>query len=451
MNAATAFGQYLALVENRSADTAPVPARVNAAAAAALPSLIDNYVRPENIPPACSPTETFAPDYGVNLGRINMGADTARAFHCGVPMLASHLVVVANDVVHAANTSESGLTVCSLRNVPADKVGRVCALIEQNTLAAADSAVNALLMHDGVYIHAAAGAKIEKPVQIVNIFNSPVAMLTPRCVIVDAEARSEIKVLVCEHSQSPENVHLAVENVIIEAAEDARVDFYDIEESSENSRRDMIVNVRQQHRSSFNGAGIFLNGGTSLNRYTIDALGNETETTLCGLAICTGTQTVATDVVLNHKGIHGRSRQLFKNALFENSRGSFGGRVVVAHGAAGTDAAQTNRNILGSKTARMEAAPQLEIYCDEVKCSHGATTGSLDERALFYMQSRGIPQEEARRMLTQAFMADVIDNISCEVLRQRLHILVEKRLSGAPASCESCAASCRATSSNNEA
>lgn len=90
----------------------------------------------------------------------------------------------------------------------------------------------------------------------------------------------------------------------------------------------------------------------------------------------------------------------------------------------------------------MEASPQLEIYCDEVKCSHGATTGQLDERALFYMQTRGIPRDEAKRMLTQAFMVDVIDNISFEVLRQRLHILVEKRLSGASADCSTCATAC---------
>lgn len=448
MNAAEAFGQYLALTENRAADTASVAARVNAAAAKALPGLIDSFRSDRTIPPACRPENSFAPDYGVNLGRMNMGADTARAFRCGVPLLASHLVVTANDVVHIAGDNEPRLTVSSIRDLSATQADRACSLIEKYALTNADSAVGALLMHDGIYIHVAAGAKIEKPVQIVSIFNSPVDMLTPRCVIVDAEAGAQVKVLLCDHAQSADRAHLAIENIIVEAAEDSHIELYDIEESSEHTHRNMNMHVSQQHRSTFNCAGIFLNGGTTLNRYKIEADGNETHTGLCGLAICTGNQTVANDVVLVHKGKHGTSKQLFKNALFDNARGSFGGRVVVSPGAAGTDAVQTNRNILDSEEARMETSPQLEIYCDEVKCSHGATTGRLDERAMFYMQSRGIPQQEARRMLTQAFMADVIDNIDYEVLRQRLHILVEKRLSGAPASCESCATACKGINSD---
>ena len=128
-----------------------------------------------------------------------------------------------------------------------------------------------------------------------------------------------------------------------------------------------------------------------------------------------------------------------------SSYGRFEGLVYVAPDAQRTDSQQTSRNITLGADARIETSPQLEIYADDVKCSHGATTGQLDERALFYMQTRGVPVEEARNMLTQAFMADVIDNISFEVLRQRMHMLVEKRLSGATADCSSCAA-CHAQS-----
>ena len=148
-------------------------------------------------------------------------------------------------------------------------------------------------------------------------------------------------------------------------------------------------------------------------------------------------------MVLTHSGKHGSSRQVFKNALFDSSRGGFSGRIIVDEGAVFTDADQSNRNLLLGDDARMTGAPQLEIYCDEVKCSHGATTGQLDERAIFYMQSRGIPRDEARRMLTQTFMGDVVDTISFEVLRQRIHVLVEKRLSGAETDCNTCATACK--------
>ncbi|MDE5800856.1 MAG: SufD family Fe-S cluster assembly protein, partial [Paramuribaculum sp.] len=106
---------------------------------------------------------------------------------------------------------------------------------------------------------------------------------------------------------------------------------------------------------------------------------------------------------------------------------AFSGRILVSAKAPYTDAFQTNRNILAAPTARMHTKPQLEIYTDDVKCSHGATTGQLDSEALFYMQTRGIPEAEARHMLMQAFMADVIDTVRIEGLRDRLRHLVERR------------------------
>lgn len=444
MSAEESFGQYAALSQGRHTHGVPaLIAAVNARALAAMPSLINRWKRGDQCPAACSPDTVFAPDYGINLDRLQMNADLVQAFRCGVPKLNCYLATVANDIVHIPESAiPEGLVLCSLRDVPAQYAERAEALIASVAESSADAAVAAVLMHDGIYIRAEKGVKIEKPVQVVNLFRSPVSMLTPRCVVIDVQPGAELKVLLCDHSQSPGVEHLSAEIIAAEVADDASLELYDIEESSASTHRNRRVAIRQQHRSHLTVASLFLNGGTSLNTYSIDAEGNDTETRINGLAICTGTQTVDNDIVLRHNGLRGMSRQLFKYTLSDDSHGVFGGKVVVEEGATGTDAAQTDRNLLNSPSARMDAAPQLEIYCDEVKCSHGATTGRLDERALFYMQSRGIPHEEARRMLTQAFMADVIDNISYDVLRQRLHILVEKRLSGAPASCESCGVAC---------
>ena len=118
--------------------------------------------------------------------------------------------------------------------------------------------------------------------------------------------------------------------------------------------------------------------------------------------------------------------------------GAFAGRILVCEGADKTEAYQTNRNICMTREARMYSKPQLEIYADDVKCSHGMTTGQLDEQALFYMQSRGIPLSEARMMLSVAFTSDVIERVRLEPLKDRLHTLVERRFRGEPARCAGC-------------
>ena len=122
----------------------------------------------------------------------------------------------------------------------------------------------------------------------------------------------------------------------------------------------------------------------------------------------------------------------------DHAIGAFSGRILVKEGAEKTSAYQTNRNLCGTRECRMYSKPQLEIYADDVKCSHGMTTGQLDDAALFYMQSRGIPQEEARMLLSVAFTADVIEQIRLDALRDRLHRLVEKRFRGELAKCEGC-------------
>ena len=144
------------------------------------------------------------------------------------------------------------------------------------------------------------------------------------------------------------------------------------------------------------------------------------------------------NVELTHSVPDCTSTQNFKFSLSGKSKGAFGGKIVVKEGAVRTNAAQTNRNLIASDDARMTTAPQLEIYCDDVKCSHGATTGQLDPLALFYMRSRGIPEAEARLMLTQAFMADVIEGVRLPALKDRLRQLVEMRFSGTQGSCSAC-------------
>lgn len=391
-----------------------------------------------------SPHKLAAPDYGVNIFGVDTPADIDSALRCGVTTINSLPAVVANDSFLptdelTANLPE-GVTVCSLRSVPAHLQEAVAKALETTDLA---SALNAMLLSDGVLVHLAKGAHLERPLQLVNIAASTSPMLSARRIVILADEGSDMRLLLCDHTLSETVEQLSLEVIDVLVAPNASVELYDIEENTSVSRRWWRLNVHQGADSRFSAHTIYLHGGITRNEYNINVDGDHAETVLGGLAICAGAQIVDNQVTLRHSACHCTSRQLFKNALYDESRGGFGGKIIVEEGAAFTDAVQTNRNLLIGETARMTAAPQLEIYCDEVKCGHGATTGQLDDRAMFYMQSRGIPATEARNMLTQAFMADVIDNISYEVLRQRLHVLVEKRLSGAAASCDACASACR--------
>jgi Fe-S cluster assembly protein SufD len=143
-----------------------------------------------------------------------------------------------------------------------------------------------------------------------------------------------------------------------------------------------------------------------------------------------------------HNVGHCKSNELFKYVLDGNSVGGFTGRILVAEGANQIEAYQNNRNIVVTDTAKIHTKPQLEIYCDDVKCSHGTAIGQLDQDAIFYMQARGITKEEARTMLMQAFMSDVIDAVRLDSLKNRLQRLVEKRFCGQLLQCADCLNGC---------
>ena len=157
-----------------------------------------------------------------------------------------------------------------------------------------------------------------------------------------------------------------------------------------------------------------------VNRITIEQQGEGCETEIYALAYLHGDESVTTETHVQHAVGGGTSNQLIKFVLDEQSRGRFVGDLKIVKDAQKTEAHQTNRNLLLSETAEMRTQPQLEIYADDVQATHGASTGQLDESALFYMQQRGISKEKARQLLVGAFMKDVIATISNEALREQL-------------------------------
>lgn len=387
--------------------------------------------------------DMFAPDYGVNISRVNIPVDVAASFRCDVPSLSTLLAFVINDSFHPTSKLESklpeGVIFGSLKRIAEEKPS----LIEKyyNTVAPAENpsvALNTLLAQDGVMIYVPKGVRVERPLQLVNVFSSPVPLAAFRRILIVLEEGAELQLLVCDHTQNRDKLYLAAQVSEVILGEGSRLEVCSIEESSEKTSRYSRLFVRQESGSHFSFNSTTLTCGTTRNDFSVSLLGEHCETMLAGMVIGSGKMHVDNDSDIRHMAPRCHSNQLFKYVLDEESKGAFEGSIFVAPGARFTEAYQSNRNILASTTAKMHCKPQLEIYNDDVKCSHGATTGQLDTDALFYMRSRGIPESEARTMLMQAFMVDVIDTVHISGLRERLLHLVDRRFSGTLGDCAGC-------------
>lgn len=450
--------QYIDLfTRNREAFDKDSPEAMNRLRMAAYGSLRGKFL-PEKGDEGYEKTsldEMFSPDFGINVNRVDMTADIAASFRCDVPNMSTLLGVCVNDSFHPVSGLEQrlpdGVVFTSIRNA-ATQIPHIVEAYYGTLapLARPEVALNTLLAQDGVMIYIPDGVTVEKPLQLVNIFATPAPVMAVRRLLVVLGRNSSAQLLVCDHTQSAATDCLSSQVVEIALGHGARFDYYDIEESSPLTRRSSNLFARQSKNSNLLVNGITLTCGTTRNDYSIDIDGTDCETTLAGMAVGSDNMHVDNSSVVRHLAPHCNSRQLFKYVLDDHSSGAFEGSILVTPGAPFTEAYQSNRNILAHPDARMHTRPQLEIYNDDVKCSHGATTGQLDNEALFYMRTRGIPEREAKVMLMQAFMTDVIDTVRMDGLRDRLRHLVEKRFAGAEALCGECRSSCHKKENDNE-
>lgn len=388
-------------------------------------------------------SRSFAPDYGMNLKRVKIPVNPQDVFHCDVPNLSTSLYFVVNDSFYHQALPKAhlpeGVYVGSLKDFSNERPEVVSRYYGKLATSSKNGivALNTMFAQDGFVVYVPQGVAVERPIQLVNIFRSDVDLMASRRVLVIMEPRSEAKLLVCDHSI--DTVRFLANQVIeVFVGEGASFDYYDLEESSDTTTRFSSLFVKQEAGSNVVINGITLTNGLTRNDYQVELLGERAETTLCGMSILDKEQHVDTYTHITHAVPRCKSNELFKNVLNDQAVGAFSGRILVKEGADKTEAYQSNRNLCATREARMYSKPQLEIYADDVKCSHGMTTGQLDEEAIFYMRSRGISLDEARMLLSVAFTSDVIDYVRVEALRDRLHRLVEKRFRGELAKCAGC-------------
>lgn len=389
-------------------------------------------------------SEWLAPDWGMNIGRVNIPVSLNAGFRCSVPNLSTLLYYLADDRFVASDTVSrqslpDGVLIGGLREIAqsnpeiiARYYGRIADINR-----AGIAALNTLFAQDGFVVYVPDGMVLDKPVQLVTLLQSPVDMMVTRRVLIVLGRGAGLRLLMCDHLSDSHN-YLSNQVTEVLAGPDSSLELYDMEETAAQNRRVSELFIRQEAGSNVAVTGITLNNGKTRNSAYVTLAGQGACLRLDGVAIADGNQHVDNLTFVDHQVSDCQSNELFKYVLDDESVGSFAGKVLVREGSQRTSSQQTNRNICLKRTARMFTQPQLEIYADDVKCSHGATVGQLDEKALFYMRQRGIPEDDARTLLMMAFTDEVIGRIGLEPLQQRLRHLVERRFKNGSGLCEGC-------------
>lgn len=303
--------------------------------------------------------------------------------------------------------------------------------LEHPVLANGFAALNTALFRSGLLLKIPRGISVESPIHLLfvgeAIAENPPPAVFPR-VLVLAEENSSATIIESYVSPADDVVYLTNAIVDLNLSEGARLEHYKIQRESMGAFHVAATRAELGPNAVYNTTTI--NFGAALSRHDIHVqMDHEgAECSVDGLYMVDGSQHTDTHSVIDHKQPHCTSHQLYKGILDGKSRAVFNGKVFVRHGAQQTDARQTNKNLLLSTDARVDTKPQLEIFADDVKCTHGAAVGQIDEEEKFYLESRGINPTLARNMLTYGFAEEVIERIGIESIRRELDAAVLNRL-----------------------
>lgn len=288
------------------------------------------------------------------------------------------------------------------------------------------SALNTAFTEDGAFVHIPQGTVLEQPIHLLYVSTSAPGptMTHPRNLVLLGDG--------CEASVVEEYVSLGGEvylsNILTEAVvgEHSVLHHYLIERESHQAFNVSTLRVEQGRSSTVESHSVLLGGALVRNNIHVVMSGEGGDCLINGLFMGKGSQHLDNYMKVEHGSPHCNSRQFYHGILDDKSRGVFHGRIVVHKGAQKTDAKQTNRNLLLSEEAQIDTKPQLEIYADDVKCTHGATIGQIDEDALFYLRSRGISAGSARRLLLYAFANESLQRMKIGAIRENLETLIKQ-------------------------
>lgn len=351
-----------------------------------------------------------------------------------IPGLDAHLLVTVNGHYSEAYSRigelPEGVIVSSL----GEAAGKHQEIVNRyfgkaaNDEAEAFIALNTAFVQDGVFVYVPKGVVLDKPIHVIGLLKSDDdAFVQPRNLLV-FEENSQATLLETGHAYGGKRYFTNfVEEIFV--GRHANIDYYKIQDEGDDASQVNGIYIHQDGESVFSVNTITFSGAVVRNNLTVTLDDEHIESHLLGLVIPTGKQHVDVHTLIDHAKPNCVSNELYKYVLDDESQGIFNGKVFVRQDAQQTNAYQQNKSILLSKSAKMNAKPELEIYADDVKCSHGATTGQLDAEALFYLMSRGMSRRQAQAMLLLAFARDVVESVRLEPLREWLDARLNERFS----------------------
>lgn len=392
-----------------------------------FPTTRDEDWRFTNVAPLVQIPFRLARDYHTELSPREID-------QCTVPGLGQMQLVFVNGRYAAALSSlrapAKGLTVCSLaeairddRELLAEHLTRYAGYHDN-----AFSALNTAFLEDGAFVHVARGRVIEEPISLlfVSTATADPVMTHPRNLIVlDEDSQA---VVVEDYVSLGAEVYFS--NVVTEVVvgNNGVLHHYMIERESHQAFNVSTLRLEQGRSSNVTSHTVLLGGALVRNNVHPVLAGEGGECVINGLFMATGRQHMDNFMRVEHASPHCDSRQFYHGILDGESHGVFSGRIIVHKDAQKTDAKQTNKNLLLSQEAQIDSKPQLEIYADDVKCTHGATIGQIDSDAIFYLRSRGIAEDAARALLLFGFAGESLDRMKAEPIRAYLATLVAQWL-----------------------
>jgi Fe-S cluster assembly protein SufD len=384
----------------------------------------------------------FSGDFTLSSEVNNMIGDVEEVFSCDVDTLESFTIFLVNGWFYTRNNPDKlpdGVRVGSLAQLAKDDPDFLQQYYNSRAPYLSDGivALNTMFAQDGYYIHVQKGVTLTKPIQIVNILMAEEPLMNNQRNLIVMEPNSEARVMVCDHTLSSDKF---VMNSVTEAhiGSDARFDFYNLQNQHNATTQVGGLYLEQMENSRVQTNHLTLHAGVSRNNIELKLAGEHAEGRAYGLYLLDKNQHVDNFLYIDHAVPNCFSDELFKGVLDDNATGAFTGKIMVRPDAQNTNAYQSNNNLLLTNNAKINTKPQLEIYADDVKCSHGATVGQLDEDAMFYLRTRGINKEESTILLMYAFAYEVIEKIRVEALREQIRDMVEKRFRGELDKCHSC-------------
>jgi Fe-S cluster assembly protein SufD len=392
-------------------------------------------------------TEVLKQDFTKYLDRTETGRDLDFMFTCEVHNFKTDQIAFLNGW-HISSASEisplpAGVIIMSL----SEAFQKYPALIEKHYGQYAEVgkdlfvAMNTAFARDGLFIYVPDNIVLEKPVQMISIINHHENLLLQNRNLVILGKNSRMTLVMCDDST---NQQAGFNNSVTEVClgENAVLEHYKLQNLNNNSTLLNSTWFYQEAGSRLNTYAITLNGGMIRNYANVKLNGRGADANIYGLYLADKKQHVDNRVFVEHAVPDCTSNELFKGILDDEASAVFNGHVLVQRDAQRTNAYQQNRNLLLTDKARVNTRPFLEIYADDVKCSHGATVGQLDNESLFYLRSRGICLASARLLLMYAFAAEVIGKMSLEALKDRIDEMIKQRLRGELHVCQTCVLHC---------